>query len=237
MKIAYLFHGHSRTWRDCYESFFDNVFSEAPGDIYIHTWDRINSKYGSWWNGTFGELDINKEKISSQTVDIDLIKKKYNPKYMTVETDLGNDYVVKHIPEISKTSASPAHIGVYNMCRAQRKVFEMADYCDSYDIYFSLRLDMFFLNKFDNSELNDFEHMMYPYSRFNTSTQIVDVYAFGTKTNMEIRSKFVNYIWEYWYSKNSFNTFSIEHAATKYYKDNNIKLKQSQLNVEMKRLF
>lgn len=237
MKIAYLFHGHSRTWKDCHESFFNNVFSVAPGDIYIHTWDRVNSKYGSYWNNNLCELDNVKENISSETLDFDGLRKTYNPKYMIVETDLGNEFVINKLPEITKTSALPAHMGVYNMCRAQRRVFEMAEMFDSYDIYFSLRLDMFFLNKFDNSELSNNEFMMYPYTKMNTPSQIVDIYAFGSKTNMELRSKFVDCIWDCWYSKNNFNHFTIEHAATRYYRDNGIKLKQSSLKFELKRMF
>jgi hypothetical protein len=38
MKIAYIFHGHARTWETCYQSFFDNIFNFDYCDL---QWDLI----------------------------------------------------------------------------------------------------------------------------------------------------------------------------------------------------
>lgn len=242
MKIAYLFHGHSRTWKDCYQSFFDNVYSIAPGDIYIHTWDRVNSKYGSHWNNNYNILPEEQEKISSKTLDLAKIKKTYKPKHMFVETDRGVEFPLHQCPQLANTNATLAHMGVYNMVRAQNYVFKLAESCGDYDRYFSCRFDLFFKNKLDIKELYYEEYMMVPNDPLNgraypSTEMIYDIYAFGTKHAIGTRADLYNHIWEYWYSKDDLNSYFIEHAATKYYNDNGLKVKPSSLTFDIKRLF
>lgn len=241
MKIAYLFHGHSRTWKDCYQSFFDNVYSVAPGDVYIHTWDRVNSKYGSFWNGNFGPLVGEQEDISSKTLDLDNIKRIYNPKHMIVETDRGIELPLQEYPQLANINVTLSHIGAYNMVRAQNYVFRLAESCGNYDRYFSCRFDLFFNNKLDKNELFYEEYMMVPptFTDYNDprTEMIFDIFAFGTKHTMSVRADFYNHIWEYWYSKNNLDSYFLEHAATKYFRDNGLKAKPSNLTFDVKRLF
>lgn len=241
MKIAYVFHGHTRTWKDCYQSFFDNVFSVAPGDIYIHTWDRVNSKYGSFWNQNLGVLNEEHEKISSQTLDLDGIKKTYNPKHMIVETDRGVEIPYHEIPALKTIQATPAHLGAYNMIKSQYISFKLAEAYGTYDRYFSCRFDLLFKTKLDPEELNEDQYLMVPptFTDYDSpETQMVyDIFAFGSKKIMETRANFYDHIWSYWYSKNNIFGYFLEHAATQYYRDNNIKAKPSVLTCETKRLF
>lgn len=242
MKIAYVFHGHVRTWKDCYQSFFDNVYSVAPGDIYIHTWDRVNSMYGSHWNSLEGRLTDEYEKVSAETLDLDAIKKAYNPKHVTLETDIGVDLAYKEMPALKNIISTPAHIGAYNMVRSQWLVFHTANQMESYDKYFSCRFDLLFSNKLDIAELQQDEYMMVPptFSDYNDprTEMIFDIFAFGSKQNMEIRANFYRNIWNYWYSiGNVTGGYYLEHAATKYFRDNGIQARPSSLNFEVKRLF
>lgn len=239
MKIAYLFHGHSRTWKECYESFFDNVFSVAPGDIYIHTWDRINSKMGSWWNGNFGPLHEHHEIISSEKIDLDGIIHAYNPKGIMVEQDKGIDLPLREYPQLAQVESSPAHLAVYNMFKSQNSVFNMAKKIDTYDRYFSCRPDLFFKNRLDVDELyENEEYIIVPPTLGDPSvgSNIFDIFAIGSYRNMEIRANTYRHLWDYWYSKNVFHVV-LEPAVTNYYRDNGIKFKSSNLLYEIKRLF
>jgi hypothetical protein len=235
MKIAYLFHGHSRTWKECYQSFFDNVYSVAPGDIFIHTWDRINSKYGSFWNENFDLLQGEMENISSKILDLDEIKKIYNPKNLIVELDRGSDCILQKYPTLSNSTFNLPHLAVYNMFLSQYKVFNLTEEFGDYDIYFSCRFDLIFKNKLNIEELNYKEYITTKYWQ-NTSLAF-DVFSFGSKNVMDIKSKFYNKIWDYWYSKNIPDSYWIEHAVTEYYIDNQVQLKSSSLDFEIKRLF
>lgn len=236
-----MFHGHTRTWKDCYQSFFDNVFSIAPGDIYMHTWDRVNSKYGSFWTGKFDRLVDEQEQLSSQTLDLDSIKTVYNPKHIIIETDSGLELPLQELPQIKTINANSAHIAAYNMVKSQYLAFTLAEKYGEYDIYFSCRPDLFFPNKLDITELSETDYMMVPPTFENyddpRTEMIFDIFAFGPKNIMSIRAGFYHHIWDYWYSKNNLLGYFLEHAATKYFRDNNIKAKPSSLTFEVKRLF
>ena len=184
MKIAYMFHGHSRTWQECHQSFFDNVYSVFPGDIFIHTWDRVNSKYGSFWNKNLGYLNDEHEEISSRTLDLDGIRKTYNPKCMIVETDRGMETAFDECPGlISGINATPAHIGAYNMVKSQYNAFKLAEYYGPYDRYFSLRLDLLFTTKMDAVDLEEDNFMMVPptFTDYDDprTEMIFDIFAFA----------------------------------------------------------
>lgn len=235
MKIAYLFHGHSRTWAQCVDSFFTNVHSIMPGDIFIHTWDRINSKYGSCWNNSYSELTGYYEEISSKCIDIQAIKSAFNPKHIVIETDPGVELALKQIPELLSITSTPAHIGGYNMFYSQKRVFELSELYGNYDVYFSCRLDLFFKNKLDPSEL--YENKYLTVARFLDNITPIDFYSFGNKDIMKVKSNFVSNIWEYWYMKNDIWNWWPEHAVGQYYNDNNIQCKSSKLDIEILRIF
>jgi hypothetical protein len=237
MRIAYLFHGHSRTWRECYQSFFDNVYSVAPGDIFIHTWDRVNSKYGSWWNGTYNNFLKNEHaEISSKTINVDDLIKTYNPKHIIVETDPGVEFAFSKYPQLQSTGYPPAHVGVYNMFKSQHDVYQLTIPYGSYDRYFSCRFDLCFHNKLDYTELEDTTNLMIS-PNSGPHNVILDFFAFGTQDIMSIRSNFHSHMWDYWYSKSDINAYGIEGAIGKYYSDNNIYHRESGLNFDIKRLF
>lgn len=241
MKVAYMFHGHSRTWKECFQSFFDNVYSVAPGDIFIHTWDRVNSKYGSFWNKNLGILNNEHEEISCQTLDLDAIRKTYNPKHITVETDLGIELPFRECPQLSNVNLAPSHLGAYNMIKSQYNSYKLAESAGEYDIYFSLRMDLFFTNKLNESDLYESNYMVVPptFTDYDDprTEMIFDIFAFANKNIMKTRAEFYHHVWDYWYSKNNVYQYFLEHAATRYFRDNNIKAKPGSLNFEVKRLF
>jgi hypothetical protein len=242
MEIAYIFHGHSRTWKDCYQSFFDNVYSVAPGDIYIHTWDRVNGMYGSFWNKTFGKLNPDQEAISSKTLDLDGIIKTYKPAQIIVESDMGLETPFMECPQLKTLrSALPPHIAAYNMFRSQYISYYMARSRKQYDKYFACRMDLAFTNKLDADYLHEENVLMAPptFTDYDDprTEMIFDIYALAPEREMELKANFYNNIWEYWYSTDNLHAYYVEHAITRYYRDNGLRAKPINLNFEVKRLF
>lgn len=245
MKVAYLFHGHMRTWKDCYKSFFDNVYSTAPGDIYIHTWNRTNSQFGSHWNVYHRRLTNEMERRSAEIVDIDYLSRIYKTKNILVEDDPGLDLILQDIPQISELiNYLPSHLAIYNMFNSQYKSFKLAkDTGITYDRYFSCRPDLFFPNKLDIQELHEENCLACPYIAPGHS--VFDIYAFGTENVMSVRANFYKYMWEFWYSKvtsgplrwHTNYDFSVEEAVTEYLLSHNIRLYPSKLQYNIRRMF
>lgn len=142
MRIAYLIHGHVRTWKEYYKNFFDNIYSVMPGDIYIHTWDRVNSKVGSWWNGTHNRLSGELERLSAEPVDKNELIQIYNPKEIIVETDTGTDYLINNYDHVYESS-----LAVKNLLRGHYDLFNLTKKFGTYDKYFVTRFDINFLSK------------------------------------------------------------------------------------------
>jgi hypothetical protein len=210
------------------------VYSVAPGDIFIHTWDRVNSKYGSFWNGNVNSMDGHHENISSQTVDLDGLKQIYKPKSILIESDPGVDLAFSKYPQMESMNIAPAHVGVYNMFKSQNDVYQLTIPYGSYDRYFSCRLDLMFHNKLDYAELENSSHLMIS-PNIGPAGFLMDFFAFGTTDTMRIRSNFYSHIWDYWYSKSISD--HIENVVAKYYSDNDINVRESGLRFEVKRLF
>lgn len=243
MKIAYLFNGHCRSWKDCHTSFFDNVYSVAPGDIYIHTWDRINSKYASNWNIGFGNLTEDLELKYSKPIELDLITEIYKPKDILVEEDPGYNIALEIYPDLKKIinlEIGGAHAAVLNAYLSQKKVFDLCQKHGEYDVYFYVRPDLKFINKFNIEELYHNEYMTVS-GNWNPNIMIVDYFFFGSKKYIDSRSKFVYNMWDYWYSKNNWSNndlvYLLEQGLTQYYKDEKIKVKPSSLFCEVSRIF
>ena len=174
MKVAYLFHGHSRTWKQCHKYFFKNVFSVVPGDIFIHTWDRVNSTSGSHWNGWTEELPSN--DTSSNVIDLSGIIKAYKPTDIVVEKDKGISRFKKELPHISLP-----HLGVKNMLNSCLKVFNMAKQHDKYDKFFSTRMDIRYLSKFNKDELLFDELVIGKTNYDDTHPFVFDIWGIGSE--------------------------------------------------------
>jgi hypothetical protein len=226
MKIAYIFHGHSRTWNQCYQNFFNNVFSIAPGDIFIHTWDRVNAKSGSHWNGWEEQVSQKLEEESSKILDLGGIIKAYNPKHITVETDTGVD----HLKEKYKKQIPNPHLGAKRMLESCLKCFNTAKQHGNYDVYFSTRLDINYLSKLNIEELHS-KKLIIPKTVYDgTHPYIFDIWSVGNESQFNIKTKFYDAIDNYWYyATDNFHSYIYEQALKKYYNDNNIETQTSNL--------
>lgn len=231
MKIAYLFCGHSRTWRRCYQDFFRNVFSQAPGDIYIHTWDKVSCKTGSYWNG-WADLVGEQLAIATSPIDVDGIVEAYNPVKILVEPD----------QQISEDAIHPdmryrANLGVRIVLGSARKVFEMACENGSYDKMFLTRLDIQYTSKFDVTELHTNKLICSRNDHLISHGGTSDLWMVGTQEQIDIRTQYVNRIDEYWYNVPEYNNHSPELAFAQYLRDNNIEYQPSNLTCNIPRIF
>lgn len=232
MNIAYTFHGHSRTWQQCYQSFFDNVFNEIPGDIFIHTWDQVNATTGSYWNGWHDLTGEALEKSKAAT-DVNGIIKTYQPKVIIVEN---HPEVI--VPETSAYYIeNRARYGVKNMLYGSRKIFEEAVKYKKYDFIINTRMDIKYLSKFDKAELNSNLN----FALDNNSWDFKDIIMWGTPELLDIKTQYYHNIDSYWYNLNNERHDWIHtgyEPQLKYYlMERKMPLASSNLKIELVRLF
>lgn len=233
-KIAYLFHGHSRTWKQCYQSFFDNVYSELPGDIYIHTWDTTNSLYRSCWNGgvNYEKFEGDSLKIVSEIPDFQNIYNVYKPKIFIIEPNRAPDLSILD-SEKQKNDLKPAHLGTKNMLYQSKTLFDIANTQEKYDYFFSTRMDLFYKNKLTEEEKIE----MFQPKILTCSDLYMDVWMFGDEESMKIKTDYFYNIDKYWFNQNiNFFTQTYEYCLFAYLKDNKIPQRASSLKFEFIRL-
>lgn len=230
MKIAYLFRGHVRTWNKCYQNFFDNIYSVAPGDIFIHTWDRINAKTGAHWNGETTTLTGELETISSQILPLKEIIQAYNPKHIVVETDTCVDLFRNKYPE----HISSPTLCIKNYLYSTAELFKLALKHEKYDKFFLTRPDLNFLEKIDINYFNN-EQPMAASTGWDNSGAIFDFWFLGNFNQTKIFAEFDKHIDEYWLYKTVYN-YIYEQALGQYLQDNQIKPVLSKLKFNVPRI-
>jgi hypothetical protein len=248
-KIAYIFHGHSRTWDKCYQNFFKNVHSVLPGDIFIHTWDTKNALNASHWNpnGWVKNLDSHNLEISRQLPDLGGIYNAYKPKVLLVEPNMGIDYsLVPGIVYINQPielininqSILPACIGTKNMLYQSKRIFTVANSYDEYDYFFSTRMDIDYPTKLTDKEAEAMLNSDSITSPPLSPVDFYDVWCFASKNLMGIKTDYYYHIDNYWFKKTrNFFNYGYERALHQYITDNKIKVRHSNLDYSMIRLF
>ena len=89
MKVALCLSGHLRTYEKTYESIYEQLYSKYDVDTFISTWKNLG-------NRKFAVDDPNAPK--DEIVDIEVIKKIYNPIYIAMhdaETDVVSNKLKK----------------------------------------------------------------------------------------------------------------------------------------------
>lgn len=233
MKIAYIFCGHSRTWKSTHESFFENIFSIAPGDIFIHTWDKVNASTGSYWNGWI-DLTGDKLNLSNQLTDFTGIYQTYKPKILIAEEHPTVDITQFNDPRID----FKATYAVKYYLNARRKIFEIAKNYNNYDYFFVSRLDIKYSSKFDINELLT-NKLITPN---DGGADRHDLFIMGSENYINIHTKFAYDLEDYWYKSGLYKqTIFYEHVLKKYLHEHginfNINVIRSNLKFDIIRLF
>lgn len=199
MKVAYIFHGHSRNWDGAYQNFFNNVYSVVPGDIFIHTWDTTNPPFGSHWKN-WNDLNETELALANKVPDFSKIYEAYKPKILMIEKNKEPDFT--NYPEYPHNSSFKSRLGVKSMLESSRKIFEAAKNYGNYDKFFSTRLDINYVSLFDQNEfyIND---VLAP------NPALIDIWMMGNLEQMDIKTQYLNHIDEYWFKHPSFANDSI----------------------------
>lgn len=231
MKIAYIFHGHARTWEQCYTSFFDNIFSDNPGDVFIHTWDTLNTNLSSHWSN-YKQLTQEDLNVSNKKLDAEKLYEIFKPKKLIVEK---HQNVLFDGIEMASTKLKAMH-GVKNMLYSSKKCFNEAKK-DNYDLYFSLRLDILWQSKINLQNLN-LDTLWCPVLEWPGEKRMAwDVFMIASKKNMKIKTSYLNFINKYWLDKKDSENILYEDALTDYLVDNKINFDFIDLKWDLVRLF
>ena len=204
-RIAYIFHGHSRTWDQCYENFFKNVHSHLPGDIFIHTWDKRNASQASYWSPHSYQDTLPDDllKIANQTPDLKGIYEAYKPKVLLVEPDKKPDLSVLHDVEHIRDASTLSHVGTKNMLYQSKTVFNIAKAYGNYDYYFSTRMDINYTDPITQEEIAamlSFPGLTAPWVRPGIA-DVSDIWMFGPAEHMSIQTDYFFHIDDVWCKK------------------------------------
>ena len=240
-KVAYIFHGHSRTWDQCYENFFKNVYSQLPGDIFIHTWDKKNASQGSYWSphGYLETLPDNLLEISNQTPDLKGIYEAYNPKVMIVEPDKKPDISILDGVNYDYNSSTLAHLGTKNMLYQSGCIYHIAKQYGNYDYYFSTRMDINYPVPITQEEIS----AMLSFNGITACSvnqfEVSDIWVFGPSNEMNIKTDYFFNIDQFWFKRDhGLSTMSYERGLHQYLVETrNVPIRTSSLPCHMIRLF
>lgn len=225
MKIAYTFSGHSRTWKRCYKSFFDNLYNVLPGDIFMHTWEDVSQTSPSYWNNYRGpkEREAVKKVVREELLDI------YKPKQLLIEPQrsilippgfTGNrqwDYTVK--------IAYESRIKVHNMTIQN----------GPYDRVFALRPDIEWLSPLDIEELQKPEVYCGRHGALLAVGANSDIWNHGTQKDMDVLCNYFYYMEQYYFTNPNRLDFH-ENAWSCYMKDQGITVLPSNLKFRIPRI-
>lgn len=171
MNVAYCLSGFLRNYKN--NNFFENMVSQVPGDVFIHTWDEL---------------------IPGQPLDIKEVIDYYKPTGLMIE----NQQKFKTINELFY---DPEHLQNYHcMWRSISSSIDMAS--AGYDVIVRFRPDLLVTNKFNKTELefaiNNYNTMFIGASDDCYRAGILtDNFAFGNYWVMKAYSEHYGKCWEW----------------------------------------
>lgn len=242
MKVAYIFCGHSRTWDKCYASFFDKIYSVFPGDIFIHTWDRINARSGSWWNKFSKEiLDADLQYLSGQPTPVEKLREVFKPVSLTVEPDPSwTDSSYQWAKDKYSGKIDFNHpmcipkLGIKFVLRVLSKTLDKVMSYDNYERIFCTRLDLFHLNRIDYNEFS-IPKLIVSKTQYSNANYIQDIFFHSVPDIIKSRIELYNDIDNIWYDQN-FVEIDYETALTQYLKQKNLQTMESSLKFQIPRI-
>jgi hypothetical protein len=138
MKIALILFGHMRTYEQCFQSLKENFLDHYDVDVYMHTWNTIESETKSWHDRHMHNRDVPLEEWLK-------IKKMYSLKKIDIGTQV--------VPEVDGVipGSSLSYLGQKYMAESMKKAMDLIDPCkyDEYDLVVKMRPDIKLLSKLD----------------------------------------------------------------------------------------
>lgn len=145
MKIAVLLFGHLRTFEYCAPFLKKNILDKYDCDVFMHTWDEMDSKTLTWKGKPRSKECFNKKKIKQ-------IKDFYNPKRLKIEHQQ-----LPEVDEVAKSKNGLKEISLFGTnsmwysakyANNLRKEYEKENNI-KYDIILATRPDIFIGNYID----------------------------------------------------------------------------------------
>tara|TARA_R100000008_G_scaffold86076_1_gene77790 strand:+ start:439 stop:1167 length:729 start_codon:yes stop_codon:yes gene_type:complete len=146
MKKALLISGHLRTFKSCFPLLKENLLDVVELDVFIHTWDQLESTTKSWHNQHMTNKHVTEDLAC-------LIRDLYRPKKMKIQPqiDFGKDGTL--------ADANMSLNGLRNMTYGFQSVYELLKEYEQenkkkYDRLMKIRPDILLKHKFSEDFFN-----------------------------------------------------------------------------------
>ena len=196
-RIALLLFGHMRTYNECFQSLKVNLIDLLNPDIFIHTWDEIESTTTSWHKANMENHIINSEEKRN-------IKQLYKQKKIYFENQKKADKKSEIL--INGMSLKGQKFMMYSLFKAnEMKINYENTHNISYDIVIKLRPDILLkepITKFFNEDkyLDNQVHLCgnkVKFGRKISSYRALDIIMMSNSKTMNLVANFYNKSDEY----------------------------------------
>ncbi|EAK6552823.1 capsular biosynthesis protein [Campylobacter jejuni] len=186
-RVAVLFYGHARTFKQTYDSFKKNILDvnkEIDIDIFIHTWDEL--EHLDLRHQYKKDLRIAGKPLTQE--DINFLKNKYKPLKIKIDKQL--TFSESQINYIKKKGFNEkSYIANYNISYSISESNRLKNMSQNkYDLIIMTRLDIMFLKPLklfealENSCKNKIDFLNFSATDFNN----VVFYIYMQSDNMEL---------------------------------------------------
>ncbi|EHU4778031.1 capsular biosynthesis protein [Campylobacter jejuni] len=186
-RVAVLFYGHARTFKQTYDSFKKNILDvnkEIDIDIFIHTWDEL--EHLDLRHQYKKDLRIAGKPLTQE--DINFLKNKYKPLKIKIDKQL--TFSESQINYIKKKGFNEkSYIANYNISYSISESNRLKNTSQNkYDLIIMTRLDIMFLKPLklfealENSCKNKIDFLNFSATDFNN----VVFYTYMQSDNMEL---------------------------------------------------
>ncbi|EAI8551070.1 capsular biosynthesis protein [Campylobacter jejuni] len=186
-RVAVLFYGHARTFKQTYDSFKKNILDvnkEIDIDIFIHTWDEL--EHLDLRHQYKKDLRIAGKSLTQE--DINFLKNKYKPLKIKIDKQL--TFSESQINYIKKKGFNEkSYIANYNISYSISESNRLKNMSQNkYDLIIMTRLDIMFLKPLklfealENSCKNKIDFLNFSATDFNN----VVFYTYMQSDNMEL---------------------------------------------------
>ncbi|EOH0306658.1 capsular biosynthesis protein [Campylobacter jejuni] len=186
-RVAVLFYGHARTFKQTYDSFKKNILDvnkEIDIDIFIHTWDEL--EHLDLRHQYKKDLRIAGKPLTQE--DINFLKNKYKPLKIKIDKQL--TFSESQINYIKKKGFNEkSYIANYNISYSISELNRLKNMSQNkYDLIIMTRLDIMFLKPLklfealENSCKNKIDFLNFSATDFNN----VVFYTYMQSDNMEL---------------------------------------------------
>ncbi len=138
MKVAVCLFGHLRTYKKCYKSIIKNIIHPNNADVFMHTWDTLESETATWHNKKTKNRPISPQEQHTiqriYTTQGFVCEKQIQPKTTPVPDDCPN-------------LNAGGFIAGKNICKSMRTSVQLAQAHNTYDIIILVRNDLYIKNK------------------------------------------------------------------------------------------